>query len=331
MEQRTIELIKTLSVQTTSYNTKKMNRFIISELSKVKDVDIYQRDGNIYVTKGVADTYPCIVSHTDTVHDIVKNFNIFKLDDKLFSIDGDTMERVGIGGDDKVGVYIALQVIKTLDVCKAAFFRDEEVGCVGSKEADMQFFDNTEFVLQCDRKGYGDFVTNIFGCQLVSDDFSLAISDTLKKFGKKESSGGLTDVYQLVQNGINVSVANMSCGYYKPHTDDEYVVISEVNKTLDLVLDIFKVCSGHVWDINDQNRYLTGQDLNEYQYSWSYNDDDELDFDKKCSCGDYLDYDDTEDALYCWTCEDYQYEQTKVMYDNSLSTNDKFNTKLWED
>lgn len=336
MEQRTVDLIKTLSVQTTTYNTKKMNRFILSELYKIKDIKVKVHKGNIYATKGKADTYPCIVSHTDTVHDIVKNFNIFKLDDTLFSICGDSMQRVGIGGDDKVGVYIALQVIKKVDVCKVAFFKDEEIGCAGSQDADMKFFDDVEFVLQCDRQGYKDFVSDIFGCQLISEDFSTIISETLHKFGRKETSGGLTDVYQLVQNGINVSVANMSCGYYDPHTDNEFVVISEVNDTLDMVLDILSVAAGEVWEVDDKGRYLKGSNLT--SNDWSFHDDksDQEMIDRFSNdipsadcikCDERMFYDDYEESHYCWSCDEYIYNEDVAQEDSLplIELKNKFN------
>jgi di/tripeptidase len=327
MEQRTVELIKTLSIQTTSYKTKKMNKYIMKEVSKIPNTKVFKDNGNIYITKGEADTYPCIVAHTDTVHDMYKNFHIFKLDDILFSINGDTLERVGIGGDDKVGIHIALEVLRTVNVCKVAFFRDEEVGCVGSQAAKMDFFDDAEFVLQCDRQGYDDFVNNIFGCQLYGDDFSSGIADTLHKYGKKETSGGLTDVYQLVQNGLNVAVANMSCGYYDPHSDNEYVSITDINNTLDMVLEIFEQMSGTVWTTEDKDRYLTGHSLRSYQ--WSYNDDDRFDeFDRfenevegvDCPCCmNQTDYDMYVYDYWCYECDAYVEEIKEKIIDEETS------------
>ena len=107
---------------------------------------------------------------------------------------------------------------------KWLFSRDEEGSCLGSTEADMNFFNDCEFILQCDREGYEDFVNNIYGCKLYSDEFSELISPTLEKYGRKEGDGMMTDVYQLVENGLDIQggssfdlcVANMSCGYYDP-------------------------------------------------------------------------------------------------------------------
>ena len=46
----------------------------------------------------------------------------------------------GIGGDDKAGVFICLQLLEKLDSCKVFLPVAEETGCNGSKEADPEFF-----------------------------------------------------------------------------------------------------------------------------------------------------------------------------------------------
>tara|TARA_R110002167_G_scaffold331706_1_gene538348 strand:- start:2326 stop:3456 length:1131 start_codon:yes stop_codon:yes gene_type:complete len=294
-KERKQELVNTLGVQTTSYNTKNMNAFIKREAAKVEGCKLKMHKGNIYITKGNADTYPCIVAHTDTVHKLYPNFSMFENDGKLFSINSDTMKRVGIGGDDKVGVFVALQVLKEIDVCKVAFFRDEEVGCVGSKAADMKFFDNTEFVLQCDRKGAKDFVNEISWLEMYNESFSEAISTILKTYGRQEVDGGMTDVLQLANNGLDVCCANMSCGYYLPHTDNEYVVIDEVNDTLDMVLEIFETVSGVVWKIDRKKKVYTPT-----TYYGGFSTD------KQCSeCMGYDTFHEDIFGLWCNTCVDY--------------------------
>lgn len=331
------DLLKTMAIQTTSYETEKMRAFVMQQLESIEGVTAVEYKGNIYAAKGEAETYPCIVAHTDTVHDMYDDFQMFRSRDNLFSIDGKTMERVGIGGDDKVGVFVALQVIKELDVCKVAFFRDEEVGCVGSRDAEMTFFENCEFVLQCDRQGYKDFVNEIYGTKLFSDEFSHGISAILDKWSRKESSGGLTDVYQLVENGYKGCVANMCCGYYDPHSYNEYIKISEVDETLDMVLEIFEAMSGQMWLVPDKDRkvykggYGLGFGSNARNYN-GYGDYDDWYTDREleemakkdktpviqidtpstvlinncaiCSSQQII-YDEMERMMWCYNCEDY--------------------------
>lgn len=325
-EERLIDLVKTLSVQTTSYNTKKMIKFIKKEVSKIPGCVLVEDKENIYVTRGKAKTYPCMVAHTDTVHKLVKNFRIYRSEDKLFSIDGSTMRRVGIGGDDKVGVFIALEMLRNTEVCKAVFFRDEEVGCKGSAEADMRWFDDVEFALQCDRKGAKDFVNNIYGNIMYDSAFSAAIGGILKKYGRKEVDGGVTDVGELVANGLPIAAANMSCGYYDPHTDNEYVVISEIEDTYEMCKEIVDGLSGERWEVSEKDRYLYNSHSYGYGFlnSWGNNrgaaswELEETERDKAiaeiilnggccphCDSAIGLEYDDYADLFYCFDCDQY--------------------------
>ncbi len=317
MKRELKQLTDVMSVQTTSYDTKRMNKFILNFVSKVKGAKAYKKNGNIYVTKGESDNYPCVVAHTDTVHDIEKEFIVQRHKDVLYAIN-DKYERVGVGGDDKVGIFVALQVLVNTDNVKVAFFRDEEVGCVGSKVAHMEFFKDVGFVLQCDRKGYADFVSSIYSTKLYDSDFSSAVAPYLKEFDRVEADGGLTDVYQLAQNGLEVAVANMSCGYYEPHTELEYIKISEVFRTLDFVQALVDDLGGTRFTISTKDREVLAGGYSGYgRYSryggWDsfYDEPKDTKTDTKelvCTCcGTYgeIEYDDSVGMHWCYGCMDY--------------------------
>jgi len=53
--------------------------------------------GNIYVTKGKSDLYPCMVSHLDQVHKYNANKTIVQNGDYLLAFDG--ARQIGTGGD----------------------------------------------------------------------------------------------------------------------------------------------------------------------------------------------------------------------------------------
>ena len=217
-------LIDVLSVQTSSGQEDLMIEYIDKFVkNNVPDADIVIKDNNIYVTKGITETYPCVVAHTDTVHKIHKDFKVYENKDIIFAFSNDECGQVGVGGDDKVGVWIALEMLISCDNIKCAFFHSEEVGCVGSSQADMEWFSDVGYVFQSDRRGHGDFVNSIGGKELFDKKFSNKISKVIKHHGYKETSGAMTDVEQLVDNGLDVCVANMSSGYYNPHTDSEVV------------------------------------------------------------------------------------------------------------
>tara|TARA_Y100000401_G_scaffold5806_1_gene3976 strand:+ start:12757 stop:13842 length:1086 start_codon:yes stop_codon:yes gene_type:complete len=216
-------LIDLLSVQTTSGNEFNMIAHIFNFCRQnVPEADVKVKDNNIYITKGESDIYPCVVAHTDTVHDIHDHFKVFDDDGCLFAFNAKTGTQVGVGGDDKVGIWLALEMLMRFDKIKCAFFHSEEIGCVGSRAADMDWFKDVGYCLQGDRRGNKDFVNNISG-KLFSKRFSKAIAPILAHHGYSETTGAITDVGQLAENGIGVCVANMSCGYYAPHSDQEIV------------------------------------------------------------------------------------------------------------
>lgn len=238
-------LIKTLSIQTKSNQDSSMVTFIENFLSKNKIKFKKDGYGNIYVKKGKSKSYPCIVSHIDTVHSLIgdNNFKIFKLDDILYAMNSLLGSQTGIGGDDKVGVYITLQLIKDLDNIKAVFYRNEEIGCLGSKHSiqnKKSFYNNCNFILQCDRKYKSDLITTSGGIKMCSTDFTNALQPYMKKYDFKEETGISTDVDKLVKEGVGISCVNISSGYYRPHTDTEVVKISEVNNTFDFVKDVIE-------------------------------------------------------------------------------------------
>ena len=231
------KLKEILAVQSKSGNQWRMFAYIIRQLSKT-NCEYYTFNGCIYVTKGAADLYPCVVAHMDTVHNIVENLSIIEIEDNLIGYNACRMEQTGIGGDDIVGVFIALQCLETFDDIKLVFFRDEEIGCEGSYDSDKDFFEDCSFILQCDRQRNKDFVNNIGGMPLSSDEFQKDVLPIIEKYGYSFTEGMMTDVMALKEERILPSMANISCGYYRPHQDDEYVNVTDVFKCLGMVKEI---------------------------------------------------------------------------------------------
>jgi len=235
-----IDLKTILSIQTYSGKEWRMFAYIVRECKRL-GVDVTQdKYGNLYVTKGISRTYPCIVAHMDSVHQIGSDLSIIEYNGMLTGFNCKTMQQTGIGGDDKVGIYIALKCLEKYDHIKLAFFVDEERGCIGSGKAWMDFFKDCRFVLQADRRGNKDFVVNASGTKLSSKAFKKAVGPILNEHGYAFSDGMMTDVMMLKQKGLGVSCANVSCGYYRPHADDEYVVVSDVENCLGLFITLIE-------------------------------------------------------------------------------------------
>ena len=241
-------LFQLLSIESESHDSTEMEAFIIRYARRRRWAVDVDRLGNIYLTKGQADVYPCAVAHMDTVHRITgEAITPITIDGKVTGMHASTMQQTGIGGDDKCGIFAALECMSKLPACKAALFVDEEVGCLGSSDADMSFFADCSFVLQADRRGASDFVTAIGGVPLASADWLEAIAPLLSLHGMAPCSGAMTDVEALRDAGVGICAANMSAGYHHPHQDGEYIVLSELRNIVQLMLAIFRTHGGQRW------------------------------------------------------------------------------------
>ena len=241
-----MKLLKELfKIYSPSGNEKKMRRFIRYWIrANVPEATITTDEiGNIYVTKGEAENYPCLAAHMDQVQKIhSKDFEAIETKDIIIGFSRKNKRQEGCGADDKVGIWVNLKCLKKFDHVKAVFFVGEETGCVGSGKCNMEFFDDCRYVIQSDRRNGDDLITTIGGwTQLCSPEFVKDIQPEL--FGYKEESGLITDVGELKERGLKVSAINLSCGYYEPHTDREFVIKSEVLNCLHFVEHIITTCT----------------------------------------------------------------------------------------
>lgn len=244
-------LLAILETQSVSYETEAMQAVMVDLLYKAGANITRDSMGNIYAVKGVpkkGSYYPCYCAHLDTVHDIQpEGLEVVQLRDGwLAAMSGQT--QVGIGGDDKCGLWAALRCIQELPACKVAFFIDEEVGCVGSAAADLAFFADCAFVGQADRRGGGDFVSRIGGESLSSPEFLAAAAPLLERHGFTPCVGAMTDVEALRNSGLALSVWNMSAGYFDPHTSQETLHLPTLERVVSFMLDAGRSLSRTRWE-----------------------------------------------------------------------------------
>lgn len=265
-----------LSVQSESRRTRRMRRRA-ARYARQWGATVRSDRGNLYVTKGTAEVYPCYVAHLDTVHDILpdERYRVYMdpQTGRYWAGDPDTLAPTGVGGDDKCGIAIALVMLRDLPACKIALFRDEEIGCLGADDADLLFFDNCAFAVECDRRGSGDAIRYAAGTELHGDAFALAIAPHLDAYGFGEASGTLTDVMTLKEGGLSIAALNLSAGYYDPHTRRESVDPGDVARTIELCRTIAQELGGTRWEHTAEPQYtrscrgsLYGDDWGDYRH-----------------------------------------------------------------
>lgn len=240
-------LIKIHEIQGISKNTNDREEYIKTYITDILNLSYITDDyGNIYVTKGLGrNGYKGIVSHIDTVHNIHEDRKVYQHDDILFAFgyvttfNSKTYKQVGIGGDDSVGIFLCLQALSDFDDIKAVFYKDEEIGKIGSNASDISFLQDCNFVVEPDRKGDSDFITTSSGIKMCSIEFENTIKNILDRYGYSVAIGVSTDVDTLKKKGLDVCCFNISCGYFHPHSDGEFVSISCVQNCYDLLVELW--------------------------------------------------------------------------------------------
>ncbi len=239
------DLLKDLyGVFSPSNGEKKMRRFIKRYIAEnVPGASVVQDGcGNLLVTKGGAESYPCLCAHMDQVQRFhPKDFVCIDSRGVIFGYSPKTRKQCGLGADDKNGIFVALSCLEKYDSLKCAFFVGEEIGCVGSNAVDVSFFSDCRFCAQIDRRGNSDMVTRISYNSICSGAFIRDADCT--SWGYRESDGLMTDVEALRWKGVTASCINMSCGYYEPHTDSEFTVKEDVQKCYKFVCHLIEDCT----------------------------------------------------------------------------------------
>jgi len=191
---------------------------------------------NLLVTKGRG-LRPYYVAHIDQVHDFVPFFRLHLKKDVLTARDGND-EQCGVGGDDKCGIYSAIVAFNALPNASIVFVRDEEIGCLGSKEIPMDWFADAAFVMQSDRNNQSfDVISETNGMHCASDSFIKALLDLPSAHRHDEAKGSVTDIGELASRGVGVSCVNISSGYHAPHTSKESVNLIELEIATKLMID----------------------------------------------------------------------------------------------
>ena len=198
--------------------------------------------GNLFITKGVAEYYPCVAAHLDEIHapcerEVVIDGDVIYTVDRLWN-------RVGCGADDKNGIWVILNLLASEPTLKVALFVQEErtgdiAGCRGARACDLAFFDNVKYILEIDRKGASD-VVHIGKGETLLCDIDFIPEEILVKYGYEMVRGGKTDVVELKMRGIQIPVCNIGCGYYNAHKNSEYTVFSELKNCMDFVREIVR-------------------------------------------------------------------------------------------
>lgn len=199
--------------------------FLEEELKNLKFHTYFDLYGNLIAERGKG-IKPLIIAHADINQRREETPTLLRVNDYLIGFHEG--EQIGIGHDDKAGIYFALNFAKeTRQPLMIIFSKDEEVGCIGTDLLDVDF-NNITLAVQLDRRGASDISDFTNGVETVSKQFKDLCKPYLKEHGYKFTRTIYTDVGQLKkEHKVNFCCVNISTGYYNEHTDQEFLKISE--------------------------------------------------------------------------------------------------------
>ena len=158
-----------------------------------------------------------LVAHLDTVHK--KTPTTFYL-----SHDNDLSCNEGIGGDDRCGVFIIMELIETLD-CHVLFTEDEEMGGRGAiRFSESGISPEVQYIVEFDRQGKDDAV--FYGCA------NAPFTEFVEQHGFWQNIGSFSDI-SYIAPATGIAAVNLSSGYYHAHTAREIIRMSDLESILE--------------------------------------------------------------------------------------------------
>lgn len=245
-------LTQLLAVPTCSRREHRMVEFLLNHIRErgLERCGLAWADrwNNVFIRKGSLEPVPLACAHLDSVFGW-SEVEIVEHDGLLVGFDRNG-QRSGIGGDDKTGIAIVLELLERFENIAAALFGAEEVGFLGAQNADAAFFEHVGYALEFDAPATG-LVSHVAGGQRLfqkDGEFIEVSMPVLRRFAFIHfQRHPFTDVTGLRQR-FAFSCANVSSGYYNWHRDDEYVKIADVEKTLAMATELIAALGNRRYD-----------------------------------------------------------------------------------
>ena len=216
-----------------------------SEILKFIDLPLNQDEfGNYYIKIGNSKTM--FTSHFDSAcktQEKVKILSFQRSDYTFFCSDNSTI----LSADDKAGVTIMLYMIANNVPGLYYFFIGEEVGGIGSGLLSKNYdkYEYLKGINKCvsfDRRNYHSVITHQSLNRTCSDEFAQNLCKELINQGlhyELDNTGVFTDSANFISY-IN-ECTNISVGYFKEHTNGEYVNITFLE-------ELCKACANIDWE-----------------------------------------------------------------------------------
>jgi len=194
------------------------------------------KDGFLYAPGTVP---VLLVAHLDTVHEKAPSIICYSRDNRVL------MSPQGIGGDDRAGVYMILEIIKQAN-CHVLFCEDEEIGGIGAKKFVKSNLPlPVYYIIELDRQGHNDAV--YYHCN--NPEFTTFVDE----FGFEKKQGTFSDI-SVIAPHYGIAAVNISTGYYNAHRTHEIIDMKAVQYNIKRVVDMVNAEYGPFkyvdWQVN---------------------------------------------------------------------------------
>jgi len=189
-----------------------------------------------------------LVAHLDTVHQ-EKPSIICRSEDRRYM-----MSPQGIGGDDRCGVYMILQILKEVR-CHVLFCEDEETGGRGARAfAGSGITVDVNYIVEMDRRGNNDAV--FYSCD--NPEFT----EFVCSFGFEEAGGSFSDI-SVIAPYLKTAAVNISAGYYNEHRQHEMIDCKAMENNIERITQMVRIQTIKYPYI--KRRYFTQRSLSRQQ------------------------------------------------------------------
>lgn len=204
---------------------KELKHYLAGHLKKL-GYETVKKKGFLYAEGTVP---VLLVAHLDTVHNELPHI-ICRSEDGRY-----IMSPQGIGGDDRCGVYMILQIISEVR-CHVLFCEDEETGGQGAKAFERSGIQiDVNYIVEVDRRGNNDAV--FYNCD------NPKFSEFVCSFGFREAMGSFSDI-SVVAPYLKTAAVNISAGYYNEHRLHEVIDWSAMQNNVERIKQMVQTETG---------------------------------------------------------------------------------------
>lgn len=192
--------------------------------------------------------------HTDTVHTSQGYQDLFV---DTHNNDHVVSNKNCLGADDTSGIWLMTEMIKANKPGLYIFHRAEEIGAKGSMfiaDHKSSILNGIDFAIALDRKLENSLVTHQMGSRTASDAFGKSLIEQIP-YLKLDDTGMFTDTYSY--ETLIPECTNISVGYNKQHTPNEYQSISYLLKIRESLLNL------------DYSKFVVDRDPNDVSNVWN--------------------------------------------------------------